>query len=145
MTGPNVHVENAVVGTFGPLVGVGLELVNVRGAYAVIKPRDDRLSVRCAGLRANNSLVAVGACEDSWYIDGTDTVAVYQDAKAPIGDTGTVFSVDKYTSDLFGRAYEARFLEGVTDVDASKDLMYTAFEFAAISAAILVLAWWFFG
>lgn len=144
-TGPNVHIENVEVGTFGPMVGVGLELVNVRGAYAVIKPRDDRLSVRCAGLRANNSLVAVGACEDPWEAYGADTVAVYQDAKSPTGDAGIVFSVDKYTNDLFGRAYQTRFLEGVTDTRASEDLMYTAFGFAGISIAILVLAWWFFG
>lgn len=145
VTGPNVHIENVRVGEFGPLVGVGLELVNVRGAYAVIIPPVDRLSVRCAGLSAVNSLVAVAACEDEWVANGSETIAVYQDAKAPTGDAGTVFSVDRYTGGLFGRAYETRFYEGVTDTGASKDLMYTAFEFFAVSAGVLALAWFLFG
>lgn len=145
VTGPNVHIENVRVGEFGPLVGVGLELVNVRGAYAVIMPPVDRLSVQCAGLSAVNSLVAVAACEDEWVANGSETIAVYQDAKPPTGDAGTVFSVDRYTGGLFGRAYETRFYEGVTDTGASKDLMHTAFEFFAVSAGVLALAWFLFG
>lgn len=144
-TGPNVHIENVQVAEFGSLVGVGLELVRVRGAYAVVMPPENRLSVQCAGLSATNSLVAVAACEDAWVADGPDTIAVYQDARAPSGDAGIVFSVDRYTDALFGRGYETRFYEGVTDVTASKDVMYTAFEFFAVSAGALALSWFLYG
>jgi hypothetical protein len=147
-TGPNVHIENVEVVNYGSIVGVGLELVNVTGAFAVIKPRDDRLDVDCAGLTAINSRVAVAACTDSWSASGPDAVTVYQDASAPVDSTeyaGRVISVDRYTNSLFGRAYETRFYEGVTDVRSSRDLMDTALIFLAVSAGTLALSWWFFG
>ena len=147
-TGPNVHIENVEVANYGSIVGVGLELVNVTGAFAVSKPRDDRLDVDCTGLNAINSRVAVAACTDSWSASGPNAVTVYQDASAPIDSTGyagRVISVDRYTNNLFGRAYETRFYEGVTDVRSSRDLMDTALIFLAVSAGTLTLSWWFFG
>lgn len=140
-TGRNVHVENVSILSYGPLNAVGLELVGVQsGAFAVVAPTNSTFEVQCEGLLVVNASVAVGACRDAWTISGPFGVAVYQSASKPtVLDGASVISVDTYIG-VFGRDYEQRFLEGVTDTSSQQALLGMTAGIAAASLAVLLLS-----
>lgn len=145
VTGTGAHVEGIAVESYGSLVGIGLELVDIRGdATAVVAPAKGAFSVKCGGLTVFNSRVAVGGCRDVWSADGPDTVAIYQASSRPTGTPGTLISIDSIT-DVFGRPYEARFYEGATDVDAKREIFRTSLVFLGTSAIVLFTSWWLVG
>lgn len=141
VTGTGAHVEGIDVQSYGPLVGVGLELKDLSGATAVIAPPPGGFSVRCTGLSIINSRAAVGGCKDDWSASGDDAVIMYQASTAPTGSPGTLISIDAITN-VFGRPYEARFYEGVTDVDAKREIFFTSLVFAGTSVVILLGSLW---
>jgi hypothetical protein len=141
VTGTGARVEGVDVVSYGPLEGVGLELRDLAGATAVIAPRKGAYSVRCNGLSVFNSRVAVGGCRDTWSANGELAVAIYQASSAPTGTPGTIISIDAIT-DVFGRPYEARFFEGITDIGSKKDIFETSLIFLATSLVALFGSWW---
>ena len=145
VTGQGAHVEGALIEAYGPLIGIGLELFDLRGdAIAVVAPTGGSFSVRCQGLTVINAKIAVAGCRDAWSANGEDAVAIYQAASRPSGSPGKLISIDAIT-DVFGRPYEARFFEGVTDVDAKREIFYTSLIFLGTSLAILFTSWWLVG
>lgn len=142
VTGPGARVEGIHVISYGPLEGVGLELRDLEGATAVIAPKKGAYSVRCNGLSVFNSRVAVGGCRDAWSANGELAVAIYQASSAPTGNPGTIISIDAIT-DVFGRPYEARFFEGITDLGSKNGIFETSIIFLGTSLVALFGAWWF--
>ena len=141
VTGTGARVEGATINAYGPLEGVGLQLRDLQGATAVIAPTKGAFSVRCNGLSVVDARVAVGGCRDDWSATGEKAVAIYQASKAPAGNPGTIISIDAIT-DVFGRPYEARFFEGITDVDSKQAIFETSIIFVATSFVALFGAWW---
>ena len=141
VTGSGARIEGATIKSYGRLVGVDLHLVELQGATAVVSPAPRTFSVRCNGLSVENASIAVGGCRDDWSATGSKTVAIYQASTKPTGSPGTLISIDAITG-VFGRAYEARFFEGVTDVDSKKEIFETSLAFMGTSLVILFGSWW---
>ena len=141
VTGPGAHIEGVSIDTYGPLNGVDLFLKDLEGGIAVIAPSKGAFSTRCEGLTVVNARVAVGGCRDAWSATGSKTVAIYQASSAPTGDPGTIISIDAITG-VFGRSYEARFFEGVTDVGSKRDIFDTSLVFLASSIVALFGVWY---
>jgi hypothetical protein len=141
VTGTGARVEGATINAYGPLVGINLHLQDLRGAVAVVSPKKGAYSVRCEGLTVVDAQVAVGGCRDAWSASGKNAVAIYQASSAPSGDPGTTISIDAITA-VFGRSYEARFFEGVTDIDSKQAIFETSIVFLGSSILVLFGAWW---
>lgn len=137
-TGPNCHIENLTVLSYGPLVGTKLQLVDIiSGVPAVIAPDTSVFETNCEGLSVVNASVAVGACRDSWTVSGPTGLGIFQASKAPIVEDGAkIISIDTYVG-VFGRDYEQRFIEGVTDVSNRQAIL--AYSATAFAISILVL------
>ena len=138
--GENVHVENVTVLNYGHLNGNGLQLVSIASdKFAVITPEPGKFETTCEELSVKNSLVAVGACQDSWSISGPDGIAIYQASAPPeVSDGAHVVSVDSYLN-IYGRSYEQRFVKGVTDIGAQKKLLATTAILAAFAIGFFLL------
>lgn len=138
--GENVRVENVTVLSYGELNGNGLELVDISSdKFAVIKPDAGEFETSCEGLSVTNSLVAVGACRDSWTVSGPDGIALYQASQPPAVVNGAhTISVDGYIG-IYGRDYEQRFVKGVTNIDNQKKLLSGAALIAAFAIGFFLL------
>lgn len=141
--GPGVQIQGVEVLSWGPLVGTQLTLKDIRGSsFAVVAPEAGTFTTVCSGLSVNNSRIAVAGCDGPWSANGESTVAIYQSAPPPSGDATKLISVDAYTS-VFGRRYEARFFEGTTDVDASRDLLIQSVWASGIALLVCGATYYF--